>query len=96
MVPPLGRPVPGLIGTGGFAQAFTDMGACAVVAPLWSVKDGLAHEIAMKFYESARDRRDVPFAEVLREFRAKAYDPNNAEDTYAAYCFYGDPLAVPE
>ena len=35
---------------------------------------------------------DTPFAEILRDIRAQAYS-GNAEDTYAAYCFYGSPLA---
>jgi hypothetical protein len=65
------------------------------VAPLWSVKDTIAHEIAMDFYTRAKDDKSTPFAEILRQQRAKAYDPAIAEDTYAAYCFYGDPLAVP-
>jgi hypothetical protein len=31
---------------------------------------------------------------MLRDIRAKAYDSTTcAEDTYAEYCFYGDPLA---
>jgi hypothetical protein len=91
----VGRPVPGLIGVGGFAAAFMEMGASAVVAPLWSVKDTIAHEIAMDFYVKAKNDKSIPFAEILRQQRAKAYDPAIAEDTYAAYCFYGDPLAVP-
>jgi hypothetical protein len=90
----VGRPVPGLVGVGGFAATFAEMGACAVVAPLWSVKDTIAHEIAMDFYRKAKYAKSVPLAEVLRQQRAKAYDPAVAEDTYAAYCFYGDPLAV--
>ena len=37
---------------------------------------------------------DRPFAEIIRDIRAKAYDESAVvEDTYAAYCFYGDPLA---
>jgi hypothetical protein len=90
----VGRPEPGLIGVGGFAATFAEMGACAVVAPLWSVKDSIAHEIAMDFYTKAKEK-SIPLAEILRQQRAKAYDPAVAEDTYAAYCFYGDPLAVP-
>jgi len=34
-----------------------------------------------------------PFAAILRDIRRKAYEPG-ARDTYAAYCFYGDPAAV--
>jgi len=90
----VGRPIPSLIGVGGFTATFTEMGACAVIAPLWSVKDTIAHEIAVEFYKQVSSDKSVPLAEILRRQRAKAYDPNIAEDTYAAYCFYGDPLAV--
>jgi hypothetical protein len=88
----VGRQVPNLSGVGGFAQSFIDLGASAVIAPLWSVKDDLAHQIALDFYNSIAAFPHKPFAEILSEIRAKAYDPQIAEDTYAAYCFYGDPL----
>jgi|GEM_PF-3512851 len=90
----VGRPKPALVGLGGFAQTFIDLGAAGVVAALWSVRDDLAHEIAMEFYQCVLEDQTRPFAEVLREVRARAYDKaSGAEDTYAAYCFYGDPLA---
>ena len=90
----VGRPQPALVGVGGFAQTFIERGATAVVAPLWSVKDNLAYEVAMKFYKTLYDHPDRPFADIVREIRARAYDSAaGAEDTYAAYCFYGDPLA---
>ena len=89
----VGRLTPALVGVGGFAEAFIDLGARAVVAPLWSVKDEIAHEIAMTFYQTIKDEPETPFAEIVRRFRAKAYDIAVAEDSYAAYCFYGDPLA---
>ena len=46
----VGRITPALAGVGGFAKAFIDLGASGVVAPLWSVKDELAHEVAKAFY----------------------------------------------
>ncbi len=87
----VGRTKPGLIGVGGFASAFIRKGAAAVIAPLWSVKDEIANEVARGFYEQIESK---PFAEILQEFRARAYDPERAEDSYAAYCFYGDPCAA--
>lgn len=87
----VGRGKPALIGIGGFASCFIDLGASAVIAPLWSVKDDIAHQIARGFYD---DIDTKPLAEIMRLFRAKAYDPAIAEDTYASYCFYGDPAAV--
>jgi CHAT domain-containing protein len=90
----VGRLQPALVGVGGFAQKFIERGASVVIAPLWSVKDDIAHDIALEFYETTEKYPDKPFAEILRDIRAKAYDSTTgAEDTYAAYCFYGDPLA---
>ena len=89
-----GQPVPALVGAGGLASVFIDLGAGAVIAPLWSVKDTIAHEIALAFYTEAKANGNAPLAAILQRLRAKAYDPAVAEDTYAAYCFYGDPLAT--
>jgi CHAT domain-containing protein len=83
------------VGAGGLASVFIELGAGAVVAPLWSVKDTIAHEIALKFYTEAKANGSAPLAGILQRLRAKAYDATIAEDTYAAYCFYGDPLATP-
>ena len=88
----VGRPAPSLVGAGGFASEFIKAGARGVVAPLWSVKDSLAHEVAVDFYQAALDKPQRPFADILREIRAKSYAEGGGEDTYAAYCFYGDPL----
>jgi hypothetical protein len=89
----IGRSTPALVGVGGFAKSFIDLGASAVIAPLWSVKDSFAHEVAKTFYGRLKTEREIPFAEILRDIRRKAYKPGHAEDTYAAYCFYGDPAA---
>ena len=35
----------------GMAEAFLYAGACAIVAPLWSIDDKIAHEIALRFYD---------------------------------------------
>jgi CHAT domain-containing protein len=86
----VGRSVPSLSGLGGFAEAFTEMGATAVIAPLWSVEDELAHEVARRFYDCVRTRPDCRPSEVLREIRADAY--RLGRDTYAAYALFGDPL----
>jgi hypothetical protein len=78
-------------GLGGFAPTFLELGASCVIAPLWSVKDTVAHDIAREFYEETLKNPARPFATILSKIRARAYD--SGEDTYAAYCFYGDPLA---
>ncbi|MFY9821568.1 MAG: CHAT domain-containing protein [Thermoanaerobaculia bacterium] len=90
----VGRQEPALVGTGGFAEEFMALGASAVIAPLWSVKDTIAHEIAVEFYRRIKAEPATPFAAILRDLRAKSYAIEGGEDTYAAYCFYGDPLAT--
>lgn len=92
----VGRPAPSLIGLGGFARSFIQQGAAAVIAPLWSVDDEVAHEIALAFYSDVASNPKKPFAKILASIRAKAYVAAGAKDTYAAYCFYGDPLACAE
>jgi hypothetical protein len=49
--------------------------------------------VAVEFYEQIEQHPETPFAEILRRLRVRSYDPANGEDTYAAYAFYGDPLA---
>ncbi len=90
----VGRTAPALVGVDGFAPTFLQMGASCVVAPLWSVKDDIAHTVAETFYEATRAAPARPFAEILRDIRARAYA--GGEDTFAAYCFYGDPCAAQE
>jgi hypothetical protein len=91
----LGRPGLGLARVGGFPAAFIACDAGAVIAPLWAVDDGVAHQVAACFYQAVRDDPSRPFADVLRLIRARAYDEGGA-DSFAAYCFYGDPLAATE
>jgi hypothetical protein len=90
----LGRPFRTLGGMGGFICSFLSMGAGGVVAPLWAMKSNVALDVAISFYTQMADEPQVPFAEILRRIRLKAYDPAIGEDTYAAYCFYGSPLAT--
>lgn len=87
----VGQPVPTLRGLGGFAKLFMDFGAGAVIAPLWSVKDVHAHEVARQFYSELQAKPTEPYARILQRIRARAYE--SGHDTYAAYCFYGDPNA---
>lgn len=87
----IGRLKPALVGVRGFASAFIELGAAAVIAPLWSVEDGTAHQVARAFYEAVKNDPGKPFSLILSQIRDKAY--SEAKDTYAAYCFFGDPLA---
>jgi hypothetical protein len=86
----VGQTNPALVGVGGFAPALMELGAGAVIAPLWSVKDTIAHDFAVDFYNVLQSNSGL--AEIVRIERKKAYE--TGEDTYAAYCFYGDPLAT--
>ena len=92
----VGRTTPSLVGAGGFASEFVTAGARCVIAPLWSVKDSLAHEVAVAFYTAALEQPTRPLADILRDIRARSYEEGGGEDTYAAYCFYGDPLTALE
>ncbi len=77
----------------GMAEAFVGAGAAGVIAPLWSVKDAIARQIAVSFYrESFQSKR--PAAEVLRDERrkfGKTADGELPSSTYLAYQFFGHP-----
>ena len=74
----------------GLAEAFLYAGASGVVAPLWSVKDRLAREIALRFYEGSF--AGLTPAEILRRERATFQeDDENASATPLSYLFYGHP-----
>ncbi len=74
----------------GMADAFLKAGASGVIAPLWSIDDVLARELALKFYAKAL-KGESP-ASVMRSERTafqKADGPTSS--TYLAYQFYGHP-----
>ena len=74
----------------GMAEAFLYAGAAGVVAPLWSIDDTVAREIALRFYESAFSGESP--AEILRRERSAFTDsPDTLSATYLAYLFYGHP-----
>ncbi len=79
---------------GGMASAFLKTGAKGFVAPLWSVDDQIAHDIALGFYQAAIDE-GTPLGEVIRRQRANfdmdAAAPAKPESTYLAYVYYGHP-----
>jgi CHAT domain-containing protein len=74
----------------GIAEAFLFAGASGVIAPLWSIDDVIAREIALRFYQRAL-AGEAP-ADVLRNERAAFRDdPSVVSSTYFAYQFYGHP-----
>jgi hypothetical protein len=89
----VGRTTPSLVGLGGFVASFIKLGATAVIAPLWSVEDAIAHEIAVEFYREIKSDPTRPVSQIFKKIRTRGYDPSSGKDTYVAYCFYGDPGA---
>jgi len=74
----------------GLAESFLFAGASAVVAPLWSIDDGVASALAERFYTRAFAGESV--AEIVRAERAAfgtGTDPNTS--TLVAYQFFGHP-----
>jgi hypothetical protein len=75
----------------GVGPAFLTAGAAAVVAPLWSVRDTVAREVALRFYAEAL--AGTPVAEILRRERARFLpSPDTLTSTYLAYQYFGHPL----
>lgn len=74
----------------GLAQAFLSAGACAVVAPLWSVNDAQARELALAFWEAVLAGASP--AAVLRDRRAAlGAEPALDSGVPFAYQFFGHP-----
>lgn len=72
----------------GMPAAFVYAKARGVVAPLWSVDDSPAKELALRFYEGLNDSKSP--AAVLRAERKRAAD-TTASPTSLAYLYYGNP-----
>jgi hypothetical protein len=87
-----GRAVPSLSGGSGFPRSFGNLGAHAIMAPLWPVDDTLAYKIAVEVYKTALEPDAPPVASILRDIRKRGYEEEDV-DTFAAYSFFGDPLA---
>jgi hypothetical protein len=57
------------------------MGACAVIAPTWTVEDRIAHAVAQEFYSALLTDPKRPFADILRQIRSRAYTAPGSEDS---------------
>ncbi|MBF6454217.1 CHAT domain-containing protein [Nocardia cyriacigeorgica] len=81
----------------GFATALLRTGAIGVVAPLWTIDDTVAAELAARFYDGAFADPPVPVAELLRRARAEytrdrvAADPDRITPTHLGYLAFGHP-----
>jgi CHAT domain-containing protein len=74
----------------GMAEAFLFAGASAVVAPLWSINDTVARELALRFYENVF--KGASPAGALRAERANLKDAaSTTSATSLAYQFFGHP-----
>ncbi|HYI24555.1 MAG TPA: CHAT domain-containing protein, partial [Thermomicrobiales bacterium] len=80
-------------GVGGLVDSFIAAGAAAVVAPLWSVADPIANQLAAEFYNRVMPTEPgiapEPPALVLREQRAR-FD-GTGSPSVMAYQLYGHP-----
>jgi hypothetical protein len=80
----------------GFVAGFIYAQAAAVVAPIWSVNDAAAQEIARDFYRQALEE-GIPPAEILRRQRARFGKDEHGNDVdpesavCLAYQFFGHP-----
>ena len=75
---------------GGMAMALVKAGASAVIAPLWSIDDRNAAQVALDFYTEIQGGARP--ADVLRRARAAhGPDPSHASGTSFAYQFFGHP-----
>ena len=81
----------------GFASTLLRIGAGAVVAPLWNIRDDVASSVAKRFYAAALGPDAVPVAEIVRALRAtyteKAVRAGDAtlHATLVAYQVFGHP-----
>ncbi len=74
----------------GIAFALLNIGAEAVVAPLWKVDDGAARELVGGFYPTLFTGIRSP-ASILREIRCRSVESSPAA-TSLAYVYFGHPL----
>jgi len=75
-------------------MVFGQLGARAIVAPLWPVTKTSAPVVAEEIYRQAIAAPGRPLADVLAELRARSYERDPFDDSWAAYCLFGDPLAA--
>jgi CHAT domain-containing protein len=78
----------------GLVPSFLDLGASAVIAPAWDISDEVAAAFAREFYAALTADPQRPFADILRAIRRRAYENDEPDDSWAAYMFFGDPVAA--
>jgi len=78
-------------GGAGFPRAFAEMGARAIIGPLWPVLKTSATLIAKTIYDSAAAQPDRSLADILSDLRERSYRSAVFDDSWAAYSLFGDP-----
>jgi hypothetical protein len=75
----------------GMADAFLHAGAVAVVAPLWSIHDEVARDVAKRFYASVF--AGTPPARFVSDEKARTTASAHAapSGTHLAYVYFGHP-----
>lgn len=76
--------------TEGMAISFLLGGALGCIGPLWKVPDQSAAELAVTFYKHLVEGQ--PIGEALRKARLRRKLADPADDLWAAWVLYGDPL----
>ncbi len=72
----------------GMASAFLRAGAAAVIAPLWSINDGVAKDVALRFYQALFNGASP--ADFFRQERASVVE-GLQDSSRLAYQYFGHP-----
>jgi hypothetical protein len=87
-----GGNAPGLVGLGGWAARFLEVGAGAFLGPQWAVRDEVAVEFAREFYD--RFLGGAPLGHAVRAARLALRRRFPGDPAWLAYTLYGHPLAT--
>jgi hypothetical protein len=78
-------------GGSGFPKTLSELGARAIIAPVWPVTKTSAPQVAKEVYDRAAANPDESLAEILADLRSRSYENGPFDDSWAAYCLFGDP-----
>lgn len=75
----------------GMAESFLTAGASAVIAPLWTIDDDIAHDVSIALYRATLNGNEgLPVAEFLRT-QLERFVRGTMSPTSVAYRFFGHP-----
>ncbi|HEX8085401.1 MAG TPA: CHAT domain-containing protein [Solirubrobacteraceae bacterium] len=79
----------------GFPRRLSELGARAIIAPVWMVTKLNAPTVAAEIYEAAAREPTRPLSDIVAELRARSYATDQPfDDSWAAYAVFGDPQAT--